>query len=146
MQFNKYTHKHTQGTLLDIAIVNPCVGSNLGNAARHVGKHRADAVERKKNLGNAARHLYKPPYAIVSVPSVSGHAVAYRWRSLARVCRHRVSSSQGSSRNGCSLSRSPWTKHSSIIPGGTSQRRKESRQNSCQPNQHFTTTPPIVWV
>ena len=29
--------------------VNPCVGSNLGNAARHVGKHLADAVERKKN-------------------------------------------------------------------------------------------------
>ena len=24
--------------LLDIAIVNPCVGSNLGNAARHVGR------------------------------------------------------------------------------------------------------------
>ena len=35
--------------LLDITIVNPCVGSNLGNAARHVGKHLADAVERKKN-------------------------------------------------------------------------------------------------
>ena len=27
----------------------PCAGSNLGNAARHVGKHLADAVERKKN-------------------------------------------------------------------------------------------------
>ena len=24
--------------LLDIAIVNPCIGSNLGNAARHVGR------------------------------------------------------------------------------------------------------------
>ena len=35
--------------LLDITIVNPCAGSNLGNAARHVGKHLADAVERKKN-------------------------------------------------------------------------------------------------
>ena len=35
--------------LLDIAIVNPCAGSNLGNAARHVGKHLADAVEQKKN-------------------------------------------------------------------------------------------------
>ena len=31
------------------SIVNPCAGSNLGNAARHVGKHLADAVERKKN-------------------------------------------------------------------------------------------------
>ena len=35
--------------LLDITIVNPCAGSNLGNAARHVGKPLADAVERKKN-------------------------------------------------------------------------------------------------
>ena len=35
--------------LLDITIVNPCAGSNLGNAARHIGKHLADAVERKKN-------------------------------------------------------------------------------------------------
>ena len=35
--------------LLDITIVDPCAGSNLGNAARHVGKHFADAVERKKN-------------------------------------------------------------------------------------------------
>ena len=30
----------------------------------------------------------KPPYAIGSVPSLSGHAVAYRWRSLPRVRRH----------------------------------------------------------
>ena len=35
--------------LLSIAIVNPCAHSNLGNAVRHVGKHLADAVERKKN-------------------------------------------------------------------------------------------------
>ena len=34
--------------LLDITIVNPCAGSNLGNAARHVGKHLVDAVEWKK--------------------------------------------------------------------------------------------------
>ena len=39
----------------------------------------------------------KPPYAIGSVPSLSGHAVAYRWRSLPRVCRHRASKPQGSS-------------------------------------------------
>ena len=35
--------------LLDITIVNPCAGSNLGNAARHVGKHLFNAVERKKS-------------------------------------------------------------------------------------------------
>ena len=39
----------------------------------------------------------KPPYAIGSVPSLSGHAIAYRWRSLPRVCRHRASKPQGSS-------------------------------------------------
>ena len=39
----------------------------------------------------------KPPYAIGSVPSLSGHAVAYRWRSLPRVRRHRASTPQGSS-------------------------------------------------
>ena len=31
-----------------------------------------------------------------SVPSLSGHAIAYRWRSLPRVRRHRASKPQGS--------------------------------------------------
>ena len=39
----------------------------------------------------------KPPYAIGSVPSLSGHANGYRWRSLQRVRRHRASKPQGSS-------------------------------------------------
>ena len=39
----------------------------------------------------------EPPYAIGSVPSLSGHAIAYRWRSLPRVRRHRASKPQGSS-------------------------------------------------
>ena len=39
----------------------------------------------------------KSPYAIGSVPSLLGHAVAYRWRSLPRVRRHRASKPQGSS-------------------------------------------------
>ena len=37
----------------------------------------------------------KPPHAVGSVPSLSGHAIAYRWRSLPRVRRHRPT--QGSS-------------------------------------------------
>ena len=46
----------------------------------------------------------KPPYAIIwSVPSLSSHAIAYRWRSLPRVRRHRASKPQGSSSNGCCL-------------------------------------------
>ena len=40
----------------------------------------------------------KPPYAIGPVPSLSGHANAYRWRSLPpRLRRHRASKPQGSS-------------------------------------------------
>ena len=43
------------------------------------------------------RPVMKPPYAIGSVPSLSGHAIAYRWRSLPRVRRHGDSKPQGSS-------------------------------------------------
>ena len=39
----------------------------------------------------------KPPHAIGSVPSLSGHAIAYRWRPLPRVRRHEASKPQGSS-------------------------------------------------
>ena len=46
---------------------------------------------------SAAASIMKPPYAIGSVPSLSGHAIAYRWRSLPRVRRHRASKPQGSS-------------------------------------------------
>ena len=41
------------------------------------------------------RPFMKPPYAIGSVPTLSGHAIAYRWRSLPRVRRHRASKPQG---------------------------------------------------
>ena len=43
------------------------------------------------------RPFMKPPYAIGSVPSLSGHAIAYRWRSLPRARQHRASKHQGSS-------------------------------------------------
>ena len=39
---------------------------------------------------------FKPPSAIGSVPSLSGHAIAYRWRLLPTVRRHRASKPQGS--------------------------------------------------
>ena len=49
-------------------------------------------------------YLCKPPYVIVgSVPNLSCHAMAYILRSLPRVRRHRASSPQGSSSNGCCL-------------------------------------------
>ena len=43
------------------------------------------------------RPCMKPPYAIGSVPSLSGHAIACRRRSLPRVRRHRASKPQGNS-------------------------------------------------
>ena len=55
----------------------------------------------------------KPPYAIGSVPSLSGHAIAYRWRSLPRVRRHRACKPQGSSKRVL-----PWqiTMHQLVFP------------------------------
>ena len=48
--FDNHPRLKNKALLLDITIVsNPCAGSNLRNAARHVGKHLADAVARKKN-------------------------------------------------------------------------------------------------
>ena len=47
--FDNHPRRKNKALLLDITIVNPCAGSNLGNAACYVGKHLADAVERKKN-------------------------------------------------------------------------------------------------
>ena len=47
--FGNHPRLKNKAFLLDITVVNPCAGSNLGNAARHAGKHLADAVERKKN-------------------------------------------------------------------------------------------------
>ena len=47
--FDNHPRRKNKTLLLDITIDNPCAGSNLEKAARHVGKHLADAVERKKN-------------------------------------------------------------------------------------------------
>ena len=47
--FDNHPRLKNKAFLLDITIVNPCAGSNLGNAAHHIGKHLADRVERKKN-------------------------------------------------------------------------------------------------
>ena len=47
--FDKHPRLKNKALLIDITIVSPCAGFNLGNAARHVEKHLADAGERKKN-------------------------------------------------------------------------------------------------
>ena len=74
---------------------------------------------------------FKPPYAIGSVPSLSSHAIAYRWRSLPRVPRHRASKPQGSSERVlpwkvtmcvCVFSsHSFWTSSSLDVPAGVTQ-------------------------
>ena len=80
---------------------------------RSVPRHPAHSPHSRLNLAlthgilpdfrAASIYLFKPPYAIGPVPSLLVHATAYRWRSLARVRRHRASSPQGSSSNGCCL-------------------------------------------
>ena len=47
--FDNHPRLKNKALLLDITILNPCAGSNLENAARHVGKHLADVFKRKKN-------------------------------------------------------------------------------------------------
>ena len=51
--------------LLGITKVNPCASFNLENAARHVGKHHADAVKRiKASIGAHSRYVLPPPLVI----------------------------------------------------------------------------------
>ena len=57
----------------------------------------SDAYLRDSSRVPRRRPFTKPPYAIGSVPSLSGQATAYRWRSLPRVRRHGASKPQGSS-------------------------------------------------
>ena len=59
--FAKHPRRKNRALLLDISIDNPYAGSHLENAARHVGKHLADLVERKKtSIGLVPRDLLAP--------------------------------------------------------------------------------------
>ena len=88
--------------------MSPCVPENLVSRdrfSRPVPRQPAHlhtqaeygAYLRDSSRVPQRRPFMKPPYAIGSVPSLSGHATAYRWRSLPRVRRHRASKPQGSS-------------------------------------------------
>ena len=89
--------------------LSPCVPENFvsrdGFSRRPVPRqpaHLHTQAESGAYLRDSSRvprrHPFmKPPYAIGSVPSLSGHAIAYRWRSLPRVRLHRASKPQGSS-------------------------------------------------
>ena len=88
--------------------LSPCVPENLvsrdgfSRAVQRQAAHLHTQAKSGAYLRNSSRvprrrPFMKPPYAIGSVPSLSGHAIAYRWRSLPRVRRHRASKPQGSS-------------------------------------------------
>ena len=62
--FDNHPRLNNKGLLLDITIVNPCAGSNLGNAGHHIGKHLADAVERKKSKN---RGSFPATYSLLPV-------------------------------------------------------------------------------
>ena len=94
---------------LSILLVSPCVPENLVSRdgfSRLVPRQpvhlhtqaESGAYSRDSSRVPRRRPFMKPPYAIGSVPSLSGHAIAYRWRSLPRVRRHRASKPQGSSK------------------------------------------------
>ena len=89
--------------------LSPCVPENLVSRdgfSRPVPRQPAHphtqaesgAYLRDSSRVPRRRPFMKSPYAIGSVPSLSGHAIAYRWRSLPRVRRHRASKPQGSSK------------------------------------------------
>ena len=77
----------------------------FGSPVPHQPAHLHTQAESGAYLRDSSRVLrrrlfsnFKPPYTNGSVPSLSGHAIAYRWRSLPRVRRHRASKPQGSSK------------------------------------------------
>ena len=87
--------------------LSPCVPENLVSRdgfSRPVPRqpaHLHTQAESGAYLRDSSRvprrgPFMKPPYAIGSVPNLSGHAILYRWRSMPRVRRHRASKPQGS--------------------------------------------------
>ena len=89
-------------------LLSPCVPENLVSRygfSRPVPRQPAHlhpqaesgAYLRDSSRVPRRRPFMKPPYAIGSDPGLSGHAIAYRWRSLPRACRHRASKPQGGS-------------------------------------------------
>ena len=87
-------------------LLSPCVPENLVSRdgfsrpvplqpAHLRTQAESGAYLRDSSRAPWRRQIMKAPYAIGSVPSLSGHGNAYRWRSLSRVRQHRASKPQG---------------------------------------------------
>ena len=89
--FDNRPRLKNKALLLEITIVNHCAGSNLGNAARHVGKHLADAVERKKNKyrGSFPATYSLLPLAMSTCGDVGSHVRALIKELAIRRVQHR---------------------------------------------------------
>ena len=75
-------------------------GSPVPRQPAHLYTHAESGAYLRDSSRVPRRRLFiylKPPYVIGLVPSLSGHAIASRWRSLPTVRRHRASKPQGSS-------------------------------------------------
>ena len=55
------------------------------------------------------RPFMKPPYAIGSVPSLSGHAITYRWRSLPVVRETNVNMNSHTNKVMSQIESRPWS-------------------------------------
>ena len=90
--FDNHPRLKNKALLLDIISVNPCAGSNLGNAARHVGKHLADAVERKKNMyrGSFPATYFLLPLAMSTCGKVGSNVHVLIKELAIRRVKHRL--------------------------------------------------------
>ena len=103
--FDNHPRLKNKALLLDITIVNPSAGSNLGNAARYVGKHLADAVERKKTSIGA-----RSPLPIPSFLSLCRHVVMLAAQTCMLSSRRSPSDGYSTGRRHTPVSPNIWRK------------------------------------
>ena len=89
--FGNQPRRKNKALLLDITIVNSCASSKLENTTRRAGKHRADAVERKKyKYRSSFPATYSLlPLAMSTCGEVGSHAHTLIKELLIRRVEHR---------------------------------------------------------
>ena len=111
--FDNHPRLKNKVHLLDITVVNPCAGSNLGNAARHVEKHLADAVERKKSKywGSFSATYSLRPLAMSTCGEVDSDVRALIKKLAIRRVEHRSETNSNESQHlaeGAEVARLRW--------------------------------------